>query len=782
MRYFPAARAQAPEKLVTFGLLFLLLTTAAAGVTGVIAGPDWSALWKGLFYGLLIGWGLAIFQQPAWISLPLIGASGICYALLYAGGLRQKISAILYELLSIAIHLPGSPTEPGAEPAAISELLSDLLGTSEVILERVQAWVHALLAGEPSFDPVAAAFVWITLVWLLAAWAGWAAVAYKQALLAVLPVILVSMATLAYSDSGSFTVYMMLGLTLLTVATVRHIQRETEWDDLKVAYPPRKGRQIGINAFAFSAVIVLFSAAVSTISIPRIKEIITADRGVAVGQEGALAKSLGISARATATPDTFDQVRHPGLPRDFLVGAGPELSKRLVMTVTVEDYLSTFGGMQLPPPYWRSFTYDEYTGHGWRTSTTSVSKYESDQMLGPGQIAHHIPLDQVVHPVAGGASYLYVAGQPAAVNQSSQAAHRSADDLFGITLEGSGSYRARSLVSAADERTLRAAGQDYPEWVRERYLYLPAEVPNRVRELALSLTAPAPTPYDRVRSIEAYLRAIPYTLDVPYPPQNKDLVEYFLFDLREGYCDYYATAMVVLSRAAGVPARFATGYASGTYEIKTDRFSVSEADAHSWVEVYFPTVGWVPFEPTAGRPGLSLPNSTEARPDIRPRVPAAQPDMPQEGAIFPWWGLFVGVLASFGVLGIAWIGFDEIKMRTNPDAKKASEIYLRLRHFGAQLASSVDPGDTPHEYTNKLISGLEKISDNGISPGFISSIIEDLSALTNMIVRASFRPADGAKKDLSIFTQWKGLRWRLGLMKLMRVYQFGRAQVKNWFK
>jgi transglutaminase-like putative cysteine protease len=120
------------------------------------------------------------------------------------------------------------------------------------------------------------------------------------------------------------------------------------------------------------------------------------------------------------------------------------------------------------------------------------------------------------------------------------------------------------------------------------------------------LTSAEPTPYDRARAIEQYLRTFPYSLDVPHPPPDQDLVDYFLNDLRKGYCDYYASAMVVLARAAGIPARLAIGYANGTYDLNSRRFLVTEADAHSWVEVFFPNIGWVAFEPTAGRPALEI--------------------------------------------------------------------------------------------------------------------------------------------------------------------------------
>jgi transglutaminase-like putative cysteine protease len=781
LRPISSIRAQAPEKLVTLLLLFVLLTTAVAGVTSVITRPDWSALWRGLIFGLLFGWGLGVLHQPAWMSLLLSGSLGVCYAFLYAGGLRHKILEIVNELYFIVNQFINTSTISGSDSASVYNLLAEALGTSGIILERVQAWVLALVANQPVFDPVAAAFVWIAIVWLVAAWAGWAAVAYKNALLAILPVVLISMTTLAYSRSESIIVYMMLGLTLLTVATVQHLRREEDWDEINTAYPPRKGRQIGINALIASTAIVLFSAVVSSASIPRIMQWATEKQGIADQQEIGLAKSLGIASRVTPLPDNFAEVRHPGLPQDALIGSGPELSKRLVMTVDVKDYMSIFGGLQLQPPYWRSFTYDVYTGRGWRSSAASVSKYQPNHQLRLEQNAHQIPLEQDVHAVARDASFLFAAGSPVSVNRSTEVAQRSPDDLFGITLGSGRSYEVNSLVSVADERILRTEGQDYPEWVRQRFLYLPQEVPTRVMDLALQLTAPAPTPYDRVLAIEEYLRAFPYTLDLPVPPQDRDLVDYFLFDLRKGYCDYYASAMVVLARAAGVPARFATGYANGTYDIQAKRFSVSEADAHSWVEVYFPTAGWVPFEPTAGRPALSKSGITRADPGIRSEVPEQLPDLIQEKSNFLGWQLLIGMLCSIGIFGLSWIGYDEITMRSRQSPIIAGNIYLRLRRFGASLSAPIEPGDTPYEYADRLISRLAQVSNFGVSAGFISGINEDISALTNMIVRASFRPAGVGESDLLLFMRWKKLRWRLSLMWVLKKYQVGQVLMSKWF-
>jgi len=87
-------------------------------------------------------------------------------------------------------------------------------------------------------------------------------------------------------------------------------------------------------------------------------------------------------------------------------------------------------------------------------------------------------------------------------------------------------------------------------------------------------------------------------------------VDYFLFDVKQGYCDYYASAMVMMLRSIGIPARFVAGYAPGDYNSQTSAYVVLEQNAHAWVEVFFPSYGWVQFEPTASQPVLLRPAQT----------------------------------------------------------------------------------------------------------------------------------------------------------------------------
>lgn len=150
----------------------------------------------------------------------------------------------------------------------------------------------------------------------------------------------------------------------------------------------------------------------------------------------------------------------------------------------------------------------------------------------------------------------------------------------------------------------------------EASLQLPDSLPERVRQLAEDLTSGLEGDYEKARAVEHFLSTgFAYSLEeAAAPPPGRDFVDYFLFDQKLGYCDYFSTSMVVLLRASGVPARWVKGFAQGEVttaawdEVFADSGSqqqgymaaVSNADAHSWPEVYLDGYGWVAFEPTPG--------------------------------------------------------------------------------------------------------------------------------------------------------------------------------------
>jgi protein-glutamine gamma-glutamyltransferase len=157
-------------------------------------------------------------------------------------------------------------------------------------------------------------------------------------------------------------------------------------------------------------------------------------------------------------------------------------------------------------------------------------------------------------------------------------------------------YRVSSGSPHPGVPSLRtAAGPDLASarW----YLQLPPRSP-RLQQLADSLTAEHSHRYDATRAVEHWLRQeFTYTLELPSTPREASL-EHFLFERRQGHCEYFSTAMVVLLRAAGIPARNVTGFMGGEWNASAGYLAVTQNDAHSWVEVWFPELGWVPFDPT----------------------------------------------------------------------------------------------------------------------------------------------------------------------------------------
>ena len=165
------------------------------------------------------------------------------------------------------------------------------------------------------------------------------------------------------------------------------------------------------------------------------------------------------------------------------------------------------------------------------------------------------------------------------------------------------SYAMGSLVSDASYDDLRKAGINYSGFVEDHYLQLPASLPQRVRSLAHDLTKDAETPLDKAAALQDYLRGptFEYSHEIDAPPRRSDGVDHFLFESKKGYSDYFGSAMAVMLRSVGVPARLAAGYAPGRVD-ETGRYAVLDSDSHGWTQVYFPGHGWMDFEPTSEWP------------------------------------------------------------------------------------------------------------------------------------------------------------------------------------
>jgi len=194
------------------------------------------------------------------------------------------------------------------------------------------------------------------------------------------------------------------------------------------------------------------------------------------------------------------------------------------------------------------------------------------------------------------------------------------------------SYTTVGSVSTANPLVLREAsrttgtsvgeGLKYPTWVTDRYLQLPPDFSQPVKDLALELAKGHDSTYDVAMSIQNYLHTLPYSTDVVPPPPGVDPVEWFITVQRVGFCNYFASAMITMLRSLDIPARLVVGFAPGDWDSQRKAWVVRAKHYHAWPEVYFPEYGWVEFEPTPAGVQPSLENLGFQRQDTPPFDPS----------------------------------------------------------------------------------------------------------------------------------------------------------------
>jgi transglutaminase-like putative cysteine protease len=212
---------------------------------------------------------------------------------------------------------------------------------------------------------------------------------------------------------------------------------------------------------------------------------------------------------------------------------------------------------------------------------------------------------QTFHVETGFTNVVFAAPSPVSVQTDKVLQERADGTLTLFSGFGKGAtytVTSRSLLPTA--AVLRASNrQPVPAGVRQQFAQQSLHVTERVQELARRITASAPTAYDKIRAIEAWLSThVKYSINAPLAPHGVDVVDDFLFRSRVGWCEQVASSLVVLARTVGIPARLATGFVPGQRDAITGQFVVRERDAHAWAEIYFPGVGWQPFDPTASVP------------------------------------------------------------------------------------------------------------------------------------------------------------------------------------
>jgi transglutaminase-like putative cysteine protease len=552
--------------LLDLALLVIVVLPPSVAVAAVRLDPSlpFGMLPGTAFVAILVGTIFSKSEFPDEILHPLAllgGAAGVFYA--------------------IARSIPDLPPD-----ATLDERLFDLV-------TQIVRWFEVVSSGSQATNNLLFLLLLALIAWVIGYFGAWAVFRARSAWW---PVTMSATAlTLVLANFPDLFTYMLVQLVgaMLLVGRVNLEARRAVWESAGL----RQSGSLAGRAFRLSLALALALVALAWIA-----PTVLASR--------AISQSLGRSSRPWEEAQTEFNRLFGGLQAQNEASLS---GFSRAMTLHGSFHLADTPVLQIRSPrpeYWRVIVYDRYTGHGWLSSDPIDQRAlpSGSDVLRPSD-QKRIEVDQTVQVLEPRGNYLVGAAQPFRFNRPVNAqAYADAPgggvDLVSATsirpLRPGSSYAVASDVSDASAADLRSANQSYPAEVRQRYLSLPP-IPERVHQLALQLTTPEQDPYDKAVAVESYLRSMPYTLDLPPPPSNRDAVDYFLFDAKTGYCDYFASSMAVMLRSVGVPARVVSGYATGERQ-DDGTFLVKDSNSHSWTEVYLPPYGWIPFEPSGSWP------------------------------------------------------------------------------------------------------------------------------------------------------------------------------------
>ncbi len=716
--------------------------------------PTLLDLVPGLILCLIMVWAvmrsIVVGQwSPGIDILPMVALPALVIGVIFAQ--MRQISYWLAHLCSAAIGVTWiiARLQPLLDPR-----LTTWSDSAIELLIRIIAWSRMLANGGRGEDIVLFVLSLALLSWMLgyhSAWfifrRGWV----WWAILINALVILINYTYVLPKPTTLFFVFLASALLLLVYHNI--ITRQQRWSSDQIDYPELLPlRFVSAAAFFCSAIIVVTSLLPGHISSEQAE------------RTWETMKQPFVMLRER-WEDAFSTINSPPgssggsfATRNTTLSGARTLGDAVVMYVRSNRY-----------DYWRAVAFDKYTSQGWQNTTGeqarslvgTSTREQARSALTPGMLMVHndrqgrAVITQTIQLTQDRKDdFVLVGGQAVHVSLPILVEHGyrveqnrpipNFDDTALIVaqspLRKGTVYTVTALASVVDVQSLRQADTTYPDWVR-RYLQLPDTITTRtvLKAREIVRAANAQNPYDQATVIQDYLRTFPYNESISAPPAYADPVDYFLFERQEGYCDYYASAMVIMLRSLGVPARWVQGYASGSFDPERGVYVVRENVAHSWPEVYFPGYGWQRFEPTPAsytslpaRPSLPLDNADELvdvtldealesliapesdpiTPDDTPLIPEPASDAatatPPETARSRWqsYVLLVGML--IGLIGTGVVGAVCYWRRELQGLRPAAAAYAQLTWLARWAGLPQHPHSTPYEYGSELLRALPR--------------------------------------------------------------------------
>jgi transglutaminase-like putative cysteine protease len=469
------------------------------------------------------------------------------------------------------------------------------------------------------------------LFWGLSVHAGYVLVRYADAWKATLPAGL-AIFVIHYFDPlvvrRGWALAFYIFFTLMLVARMTFLGQRSRWQANRTALPPHLSLDFirFTMLFASLIVVVAWTAPALAKAVPAAQKLW---QPVRTSWNSAVDDMNYAFASLRSTRPVYSTV----YGNNTTLGQGTPLGPGQIFTVRAPLDVPT--GVRY---YWRARTFDTYHDGQWFSTIDSSHDFDPENndlstTTGTGRFEGSFEVTSAVNM-----GTLFTPAQPLWLSRPSKMDYvKNPDGTLDIStiiadpfLRPGEIYQVKSSVSAPTITELRQTGEDYPAWVTERYLQLPENITAETKQLAEKITAGLETPYDKAAAITEYLRKnITYVETLDGQPQpGQEVIDWFLFDYQKGFCNYYATAEVVLLRLAGIPARWSIGYAQGeliTEEKREARpelggdtllYRVRQKDAHAWPEAYFPGIGWVEFEPTVGQSDIERPLGDTQDPTI----------------------------------------------------------------------------------------------------------------------------------------------------------------------
>lgn len=648
-------------------------------------------------------------------------------------------------------------------PWQLGVLIPDMEWPARLSLLYARIWYATadLIANKPVKDPILFLTTMMVLYWFASLLSTYQLVRRANpwiplfALGVMILVIEYTMEMYRYAKIvGANYSLVFLIFCLLLMGRIYYLRSKKDWEDRGGTVETEVGYDLGRGVALVAIVVALLAW-----NTPRVINFFDTENPARERVTRSWQKFRDRVSKAVDSLRSSSPVVVEGYGNNMFLGTGGSQSENIVLTVKPAT------GRPSGVLYWTARSYDNYQFGQWTTSISDI------QPIGPG----HSPIDYPAWFLRRELQFtftslipllktLYYPSEPLTVSREAQAIVSVAEDgstdlntlILDPPLRAGEEYTVRAKVSQPTILALRESGNEYPEWVTERYLQMPENFSPDIVALARQIAGEEKTDYDKAVAITQYLRrTITYTVSVPEPPRNREPLEWFLFDQRAGFCNYYASAEVMMLRSLGVPTRISVGYAEGTWNPETEQFEVLGKDSHAWPEVFFPGLGWVAFEPTVSQPLINYPlgevadqNELNQNPNVTPEPtfdPFAMlnqngyPFNPQNLENFEQPGVSISPWLIVGVAGLVFVGvlvFLEWRRRRIEDLPLPSWLEKTLDERGFRTPEWLRMWSrrslrTPMENLFANVAWILKVWGQKTEPALTPA--EQIAALVNLI-------------------------------------------------